>query len=548
MRERLNKLRPSYWLRRLFKRRQGRGVSPKEWRFGDELIVLKEETTRFGRLRRPFRWLRRPFGWLWRILGWLFRLLHRAWGRFRWMTRSLWFRLMGAFAVVIFLMLFIVTNVVGEITSRAFGQYIDQRNNYIRTVLPTMVAPDSLDDAEIIIRGDQVIIQRPQFEPLPTLEPLEATESRELLPESDLPELSPEAVPTIAPNFEPTIEDTRVVAEIGEQVIVEEVINIPLLDLLAPNSPEALGLSFLSDVQEAAQTAVIAAGAVSLVLGTIIFWQITRPMSQMRRASQALAAGEADVRVPVRSQDELGKVAEAFNQMASKITQQEQQRRQMVADVAHELRTPLTVMQANLEAMLDGLLEPNPTELQELNDEVHRLSRLIDDLRLLSLADSGQLSLALQKVDVREVTATVVARLAPLADSHNVRLVDDAPAQPLFIQADADRVQQALTNLVANGIRHTPEGGRVRVTAVQEKQTVHLSVIDSGPGIPAADLPYVFDRFWRGDKSRSRHSGGSGLGLAIVKQIAELHQGQVAVLSPNNSGAIFTISLPANNS
>jgi two-component system sensor histidine kinase BaeS len=127
-------------------------------------------------------------------------------------------------------------------------------------------------------------------------------------------------------------------------------------------------------------------------------------------------------------------------------------------------------------------------------------------------------------------------------------LVDDAPAQPLYILADADRVQQALTNLVANGIRHTPEGGRVRVTAVQEKQTVHLSVIDSGPGIPAADLPYVFDRFWRGDKSRSRHSGGSGLGLAIVKQIAELHRGQVTVLSPNNSGAIFTISLPANPS
>jgi signal transduction histidine kinase len=127
-------------------------------------------------------------------------------------------------------------------------------------------------------------------------------------------------------------------------------------------------------------------------------------------------------------------------------------------------------------------------------------------------------------------------------------LVDDASAQPLFILADADRVQQALTNLVANGIRHTPKGGRVRVTAVQEKQTIHLSVIDSGPGIAPVDLPYVFDRFWRGDKSRSRHSGGSGLGLAIVKQIAELHHGQVTVLSPNKSGAIFTISLPAKSS
>ncbi len=545
MRERLNGLRPSYWLRRLFRRR-GRRISPKEWRFGDELVVLKEETTRFGRWRRPLRLL-------WRGLGWLFRLLRRGWTQFRWMTRSLWFRLMGAFAVVIFLMLLIVTNVVGEITTRAFSQYIDQRNDYIRTVLPTLVDPNRLDEAEITIRGDQVIIKRPQFTPTPGTETSETTTSRELLPSEDLPESepqtgTPEAPPTAAPSFAPTIEDTRIVSENADQVIVEEVINLPLLELLAPNSPEALGLSFLTDVQQAAQTAVIAAGAVSLVLGTIIFWQITRPLSQMRRASQALAAGEPNVRVPVRSQDELGKVAEAFNQMASKISEQEQLRRQMVADVAHELRTPLTVMQANLEAMLDGLLEPTPEELQELNDEVHRLSRLIDDLRLLSLADSGQLSLALQKVDVRVVTATVVARLAPLAETTGVKLVDDAPAQPLYVAADADRVQQALTNLVANGIRHTPAGGRVRVTAVQEKQTVHISVIDSGPGIPPADLPYVFDRFWRGDKSRSRHSGGSGLGLAIVRQIAELHQGQVSVLSPNNSGAIFTISLPADPS
>lgn len=542
MRERWQKLRPSYWLRRLFRRR-GRRVSPKDWRFGDELVLLKEETTRFGRLRRPFRWL-------WQVVGWLFRLLRRAWGRFRWMTRSLWFRLMGAFAVVIFLMLLIVTNVVGDITSRAFNQYVAQRNDYVRAVLPTVVAPDTLEDARIVIRGDQIIIQRPQVEVPTPPEPLESTNARELLPPVELPEdalpelATPEPVPTIAPSFDTTSEISGIAPEHPDQVVVEEVVNIPLLDLLAPNSPEALGLSFLSDVQEAAQTAVIVAGIVSLVLGTIIFWQITRPMSQLRRASQALAAGEPNVRVPVRSQDELGKVAEAFNQMASKISEQEQQRRQMVADVAHELRTPLTVMQSNLEAMLDGLLEPNPTELQELNDEVHRLSRLIDDLRLLSLADSGQLSLALQKVDVREVIATVVARLSPLADNNTVRLVDDAPVQPLFVTVDADRLQQALTNLVANGIRHTPQGGRVRVTAVQEKQTIHLSVIDSGPGIPPADLPYVFDRFWRGDKSRNRHSGGSGLGLAIVKQIAELHRGQVTVLSPNNSGAIFTISLP----
>lgn len=525
MRERLRQVRPSRWLRSRLsrKRRGGKRISPKQWRFGDELVLTKAETARFPRLRRLL-------AFLWRGARRLFALLRRAWGGFRWMTRSLWFRLVGAFAVVIFLMLFIVMNVVGDVTARAFNQYINQRNEYLRTILPTLVDPDLLADAEIIILGDRIIIRRnlaetavPPITVRPELPEIEAP----LIPEGE-PE-PPEIV------IEHTIERTA----------GQEVITLPLLDLLAPNSPEALGLSFLADVEQAAQTAVIVAGVVSLVLGTVLFRQITRPMGQMRRASQALAAGESEVRVPVHSQDELGKVAEAFNQMASKITQQEQLRRQMVADVAHELRTPLTVMNANLEAMLDGLLAPNPGELQELHDEVQRLSRLIDDLRLLSLADSGQLSLALQPVDVRELTATVVTRLSPLAEVQQVKLVSDAPNQPLTILADADRVQQALSNLVANGLRHTPAGGRVRVTAVQEKNLVHLSVIDSGPGIPAADLPYVFDRFWRGDRSRSRHSGGSGLGLAIVKQIAELHHGTVQALSPNNSGAIFTISLPA---
>ncbi|MCB8949914.1 MAG: HAMP domain-containing protein [Ardenticatenaceae bacterium] len=526
MRKRLRKLRPSYWLSRWRLWRRGKRVSPKQIRVGDELIILKEETTRFGKLRRPLRFA-------WRVMKWAFRLLGRAWSRFRWMTRSLWFRLMGAFAVVIILMLIIVSTVVSDVTARAFSQYLSQRNETIRAVLPTLVEdPQTLEDAEIIVTENEIIIRRtvprlatpvpPEFPDFPNID----------FEPPEIEEAPPEVV------LEPDL----------ETAVTEEVISVPLLEVLMPSSPESLGLSFLYEVRRAAQTAVIVAGVVSLVLGTIIFWQITRPLSQMRRASQALAAGEPAVRVPVRSQDELGKVAEAFNQMASQISEQEQLRRQMVADVAHELRTPLTVMQANLEAMLDGLLEPNPDELQELNDEVHRLSRLIDDLRLLSLADSGQLSLSLQKVDVRAVTATVVARLAPLAETNGVRLVDDAPAQPLFIHADADRIQQALTNLVANGIRHTPNGGRVRVTAVHEKNIVHLSVIDSGPGIPQADLPYVFDRFWRGDKSRSRHSGGSGLGLAIVKQIAELHQGQVSVMSPSNSGAIFTISLPAKSS
>ncbi len=485
-------------------------------------IVQPAKKVRFRRLKRVYEWVKRPLRFKWGLLGKLFHLLQRAWRGFRWMTRSLWFRLMGAFAVVIFLMLFIVMNVIGNVTSFAFNQYINQRNEIITTNLSDLVDVEMIDGNRIEIVDDRIIIRSPLIVPSPP-------SRRSVRPE--LPEFD---------------EDLDVLIEsIVDPVVEEEVITLPLITFPVTNSPESLGLSFLSEVEEAAQTAVIAAGVVSLILGTLLFRHITRPMSQMRHAAQALAAGEANVHVPVHSQDELGKVADAFNQMANKISEQEQTRRQMVADVAHELRTPLTVMNGNLEAMLDGLLTPNEEEILELHGEVQRLSRLIDDLRLLSLADSGQLSLNVEKVDVRELTATVVTRLTPLAETHGVRLVDDAPKRSLLIRSDADRVQQALANLVANGIRHTPAGGRVRVTAVREKEFIHLSVVDNGPGIPAPDLPYVFNRFWRGDKSRSRHSGGSGLGLAIVKQIAELHQGSVTALSPNDSGAIFTISLPS---
>ncbi|MEM7335753.1 MAG: ATP-binding protein [Chloroflexota bacterium] len=537
------------------------------------ISFLRSEDNQVPKEKSPITGKRAKVGkflsFVWAILKQVFRFLQGAWRRFRWVTRSLWFRLMGAFAVVILLMLIIVSSVISSVTSRAFNQYVIQRNQYIQDVLPSIVEPELLNGSYIEIRGDQIIIQQRRFLPESPELP-ERPEMPELPEMPEMPEIPefpeipviperPEGVaseeivalptPTVSVHQsvfpdEPVDETAVFIQQPDGQVILEDVIEIPLLELLAPTLPEAIGLNFLSEVQDAATTAVIAAGVMSLILGTLLFRYITKPLSQMRHASQALAAGDLNVTVPVRTQDELGKVAEAFNQMATEIGNQEQARRQMVADVAHELRTPLTVMKANLEGMLDGLLEPNPGELQELHDEVQRLSRLIDDLRLLSLVDSGQLSLSRRRADVRDVITTVVSRLSPLAEANTVKLVDDVPAKPILLAIDEDRLQQALANLVANGIRHTPEGGRVRVTAVVEKRKVHLSVIDSGPGIAAEDLPHVFDRFWRGDKSRSRHSGGSGLGLAIVKQIAELHDGGVTAISPNNSGAIFTISLP----
>ncbi|MEM8862020.1 MAG: ATP-binding protein [Chloroflexota bacterium] len=283
---------------------------------------------------------------------------------------------------------------------------------------------------------------------------------------------------------------------------------------------------------------------VVLVFGTAVFLQVTRPLVKIRKASQAISKGDHSARVKVRARNELGRVANAFNEMAEEIEKQDQARKKMVADVAHELRTPLTVMKSNLEAMLDGIIDPTNDELSELHDEVGRLSRMIEDLRMLSLADSGELPIIKGEVDVRQLLGTIVTRYTALAESREIELVLDDTSVPLIIYADADKMQQAIRNLLENALHYTPQGGRVRVTAVQDQARAQISIIDTGSGIQAEELENLFDRFWRGDRSRNRNSGGSGLGLAIVQQITELHGGSVTAVSPDGAGAVFTITMP----
>jgi signal transduction histidine kinase len=300
---------------------------------------------------------------------------------------------------------------------------------------------------------------------------------------------------------------------------------------------------FLQAINRSVFLASLVAMGVALVLGTVLFQRITRPLGDMSAAARRVAAGDLETQVPVAGRDELGQLARSFNQMAGGLRQQQALRRKMVADIAHELRTPISIMQGTLEAMLDGILPPDGEELRGLHDETLQLGRLVADLRTLSLADAGQLTLEREPVDVGELVRDVVGRMEVLADEQDITL-EHAVADTPSIEGDSQRLAQVLTNLIDNALRFTPEGGEVRVGVEGAGEHVRVSVADNGPGIAAEALPHVFDRFWRGDKSRSRAGGGSGLGLAIARQLVEAHGGSVEVESEVGEGTTFIVQLP----
>ncbi|HID54756.1 MAG TPA: two-component sensor histidine kinase, partial [Anaerolineae bacterium] len=219
--------------------------------------------------------------------------------------------------------------------------------------------------------------------------------------------------------------------------------------------------------------------------------------------------------------DEIGELADSFNRMSHELALAEQQRQQMLADVAHELRTPLSIARGHIEAMLDGVFEMTPDNLALIHEETLLLGRLVEDLRTLSLAEAGQLSLNLGKVDLTELVQQAAAGFEPLAEAEGVRLTAVTPSNPLIITADANRIRQVLGNLLSNALRHVVKGQnephQVTLTLENRGEFARISVADNGPGLSATEQAQVFDRFWRADEARSRDRGGSGLGLAICK-------------------------------
>ncbi len=309
------------------------------------------------------------------------------------------------------------------------------------------------------------------------------------------------------------------------------------------------GEALVAGVTRSVLTAALLAALVAFVLGTVLIRQITRPLAALNEASQQIAAGHRDVQVPDQSRDELGRLGQTFNQMVSSLQTQETLRRNLMADVAHELRTPLSGIQGTVEAMQDGIFPLTPDNLDNIHEQVLLLNRLVEDLRTLSNAEAGQLSLRRQTVDLARVATRQRAAQFVQFQQKGVDLtlhVDD----PLpTVLGDEERLGQVLGNLLANALRHTPAGGSVDLRLSAANSHVEIAVVDNGEGVDADDLPHIFDRFYRGDRSRSRQTGGSGLGLSIVRQLVNAHGGAIQMQSPpaeHTQGTGIYIRLPAN--
>lgn len=287
---------------------------------------------------------------------------------------------------------------------------------------------------------------------------------------------------------------------------------------------------------------------IGLVVSYFLSGNITKPLRQLSSAAEKIRQGDLKQVVPVETQDEVGQLATVFNQMSAELAATESNRQELLANIAHELKTPLAILQGHLESMLDGVEEPEPDKLFSMQEEVMRLTRLVGDLRDLSLAQVHKLELHPQPLDVSEKTRRAADMLEPMLEEKHLQFKRELAEGLPELSLDPDRLNQILYNLITNAIRYTTPGTTITLQTEKTDKGVRLTVADEGPGIAPEDLPHVFEQFYRGDKSRNRASGGSGIGLSLAKSFVEAQGGTIHAENRKTGGAAFIVEFSGHTS
>jgi len=316
----------------------------------------------------------------------------------------------------------------------------------------------------------------------------------------------------------------------------------PVLDRWRPGTPEG---DFLASVNNAILVSAIVASVTALVMGGILAYTLTRSLRELTAGTRELAEGKLGHQVKVHSRDELGELANSFNQMSAALAHSTELRRQMTADIAHDLRTPLSVILGYTEALSDQKLDPGPEMFTVMHREALHLSHLVADLKTLSLADAGELPLNMQPFAPQELLKRTLEAHRVKAENKGIHLHVDAEDSLPLISVDVDRMAQVLGNLMSNALRYTPSGGQISLAVAVNGNKVCLSVSDNGAGILSQDLPFIFERSYRGDRARHQQEGETGLGLAIARSLVIAQGGTISVQSAEGQGTTFTLDFPA---
>jgi signal transduction histidine kinase len=440
------------------------------------------------------------------------------------MKISLQWRLLTAFVMVIVIAVAVLALVGTQTTASEFGAFVERSGRMRYRPFAMMLARYYAQNQTW--EGAQALI----------VNSMGWTGERMVLVDAQNVVVADSENAAIGQRFNPTSADMRMDIQSASQVVGRVYLN-PSLE------GARLSADFLQATTRGLVLAGLAASFVAVLLSFLIARRITAPVRALTAAARRMARGDLTQRVKVTSSDEVGELGNAFNTMASSLARTDQLRRNLVADVAHELRTPLTSVLGSLEAMRDGVAEPTPAFLDSAYEEGLLLKRLVNDLHELSLAEAEQFHLDRQPVALSGIVEGAVHALAEQARAKDIAL-KIAVTLDLLVDVDSERIGQVLRNLLTNAIAFTPAHGRIEISAHQSSEWVQISVADTGVGIATEDLPFVFERFYRADKSRTRATGGAGLGLAIAKQWVEGHGGTIRVESEQGHGTTFVFSLP----